>query len=224
MSFKTVSEYQADLIPAPNNIQPNFMAWVEANFQMPVDIQSLMEDYLEGFDINTAVGPQLEALGDILNLPRLLPYQPGGGRSAIVENDDTYRLILKCKIILTTWRGTKQEIYDFWKSFLPEYPILISDNQDMSMTVLIIGMPETLEDTISFALGDLTGHPEWGGLGTGYWAGFQNFIRSLVLHGYFSPKPSGVQVNYSFQDQPVFALGMNSDYLKGFGQGYWASF
>lgn len=116
---------------------------------------------------------------------------PQSGTSPVL-NDENYRLILKAKIIQNKWRGTKKELYDFWSQYFPSNPILIHDNQDMTMNVLVVGM-------------------------TG-------LNKELVENGYIVPKPAGVQVNYIFANEPVFAYDFNSDYLAGYSRGVWAYF
>lgn len=208
------------LIPAPNNLKPKFMAWVQDNAQPLVDVQTVMASFVEEFDISTAVGDQLDILGEILALPRTVNFDPGGGQSATL-NDDVYRIALKAQILKCTWRGTKKEIYDFWQAFLPEYPVLILDNQDMSMDVLVVGMPDTPVGAIYFGYDSDTVDIQ--GYDLGYWEGFTSVLRGLVTNGYFTPKPAGVQVNYSFLEDPGFAYDQDTSLLKGYDTGYWVS-
>ncbi len=63
-------------------------------------------------------------------------------------NDDNYRLVLKAKIIHNQWKGTKKELYDFWALYFPLNPILLQDNQDMSMDVTIYGMESQLQQDL----------------------------------------------------------------------------
>lgn len=215
------------LIPPPNSIQPNFMAWVQANIQPQVDIETVINDMVAAFDIDQAVGNQLDILGSILNVSRQVGFPPGGGASAILV-DDLYRVALKARIILNQWKGTKDEIYDFWQTWFPDYPVLIQDNQDMTMSVLVIGMPNDLTGTYMFALGPDGGPGPNGsilaGLGIGYWNGYQGILRDLVTYGYFTPKPAGVKVTYAFSDTVAFALGVENDHFQGLGQGSFISF
>lgn len=210
-----------DLIPPPNNIQPKFMEWLEKNFQPLIDSQTVINSMVEAFHIDEAVGDQLDVLGAILGLPRKVNFQPGGGASAILS-DDFYRIALKAKIIQNQWKGTKNEIYDFWETFLPQYPVLILDNEDMSMSVLVAGMPNDLAGTKSF--GYDAPDDEVGGYDEGYWEPFNGVLRDLVLNGYFTPKPAGVSVSYSFLEDPVFGYDLSSDLMKGYDEGEWISY
>lgn len=67
-----------DLIPPPNSISPKFMAWTAATIQPMVDIQNCALEIQNSFGIETAVGKQLDVLGDILGVSRIVNFQPGG--------------------------------------------------------------------------------------------------------------------------------------------------
>lgn len=71
-----------------------------------------------------------------------------GASVSPVLNDDDYRLILKAKIIKNQWKGTKQELYDFWAQYFPQYPIIIQDNQNMTQTVMIYGMTPGIQQEL----------------------------------------------------------------------------
>lgn len=209
------------LIPDPNSTQPKYMDWVGVNLQPFVDDQTVLDSFTDAFDLNQAVGVQLDKIGELLQLSRRLKFQPGGGLNANLS-DDRYRLALKAKILLNIWKGTKQEIYDFWRQYLPQYPILIGDGQDMSMTVLIIGMPNDTEDAIFFGYDTNTATIK--GYDQSYWEGFDGVLRGMVKNHYFLPKPAGVKVNYAFTDTAAFAYDFESDYLKGYDAGSWITF
>lgn len=218
MAEYTLQDY-LNLIPPPNSIQPNFMAWLEANAVKGVQIQDLYATFNAEFNLDTAVGDQLDILGQILGLSRTVNFQPQGGFNPVLD-DATYRLVLKAKIILNLWDGTKGQIYEFLNQFLPQYTFLILDNQDMSMTVLVIGMSNDLSGSITLAL-DLN-NDTYGGLDRGYFTGFSSFLRQLVTNGYFFPKPAGVLISYLFPDHPVLAFDSDTDNLKGLDLGYFA--
>ena len=221
-----INDYLA-LIPPPNSIQPNFMAWFEANAEIAVEIQECLNSFDSAFFVDTAEGVQLDIIGELVGLSREVDFDPGGGASSILP-DSLYRIALKAKILKNNWDGTKEQIYDFWAIWLPEYPVLIMDNEDMTMSVLVVGMPNDLTGTYIFAFGPEGGDGPLGsilaGWGTGYWEGYVGILRGLVSNGYFTPKPAGVSVDYAFQDTPAFAFGFDTDYLKGWGDGEWVSF
>jgi len=136
-----------DLIPPPNKIQPNLMGWLEANLTPDVDSGTLNEDMAAYFAIETAVGDQLDILGEILGLSRTVKFQPSGGVSPVLS-DENYRIVLKAKIIQNQWDGTKNQLYAFWDVYFPGTPIIILDNQNMTMDVFVVGLASTLQQEL----------------------------------------------------------------------------
>lgn len=215
-----------DLIPPPNSIAPNYISWLTAWLQLYIDTQTALNDLVTQFDINLAVGDQLDIIGELLGLSRLVNFQPGGGLSAEMT-DDQYRLVLQSKIILNQWDGTKAQIYEFWQTFFPQYPVIITDNQDMSMSVAVVGMPNDLTGTLSFgydSAGEADGDTTLWGYDIGYWEPFNSLLRDLVLNNYFVPKPAGVSVSYTFIDDIAFGYDIDTDLMKGYDEGYWIDF
>lgn len=51
------------------------LAWLAANLKLYQDAAACAEAMLSAFDLNTAVGSQLDILGSIIGIPRLLPFQ-----------------------------------------------------------------------------------------------------------------------------------------------------
>lgn len=211
---RTIAEY-LELIPPPSSLAPKFMAWMRVAMKISNDTQNVLNEIIEAFDIDTAVGNQLDVLGDLLNRPREVDFTPGGGASPILP-DSMYRVVLKAQILKNIWKGTKGEIYDFWEKFFPDNPVLITDNQDMTMTVTVVNVPTTLEGTVTFSYD--TDTDEEKGYDEGYWEGFQNIGIDLIENGYYTPKPAGVGVIYEFITDPVFAYDADSEFFKGYDE------
>jgi hypothetical protein len=212
-----VSDYTA-LIPGQNQNKPKFIGWLAANLQPIVDAQQAANELYKAFILDTAVGVQLDILGQQLGQSRTVNFIPEGGVSSTL-NDDLYRLILKAAILKNTWKGTRQEIYDFWIRVFPQYPIIIVDNQDMSMSYSIFGLPLDPSALMPFTYDSPTL-----GYDAGYWVNQSGgLLRELILHHYLTPKPAGVSVSYSFPTQVIFAYDQNSTYLKGYNAGNWIS-
>jgi hypothetical protein len=217
----TVDEYLAQLIPPPNNQQPKFLDWLNQNLKLIVDAQNVINSIGPSFYIANGVGAQLDRIGEILGLPRVLNFTPQGGVSPVME-DSIYRIALQAKILQNRWKGTKQEIYDFWTAYFPLYPILIQDNQDMTMTVYVLNVPNDNDNLLFFGYGPETGNIR--GYGTGYWVGFTGgLFQEIVKAGYFTPKPAGVRTNYVFTNKEIFAYGVDTGYLSGYGTGVWSA-
>ncbi|NOU95580.1 DUF2612 domain-containing protein [Paenibacillus sp. LMG 31456] len=126
------------LITSQHKVQPKFKAWLSSalsivndNFAMTVGIPS-------SFDIDTAVGNQLDVLGIIVGRNRTLNFQPAGGSSPVLD-DENYRLALKAKIAQNQWDGTIPQVYEIWNSLFPDVNLIVIDNQDMTMSALVDG-------------------------------------------------------------------------------------
>lgn len=206
------------LIPPPNSIQPNFMSWNRAHWQVQLDAQALNETMHLYFRIDTGVGAQLDILGEILDVARQVTFIPGGGISPVLP-DDLYRLVLRAKVLINKWDGTTKQIYDFWNKYLPQYKVIIIDNQDMSETILITGMDNDLVGIRLFGFGEDDANIT--GFGDGYWEPVNNLLRELVLHFYLLPKPAAVKVNFIFLEGQLFGFGEDNQYISGFGPTHW---
>ena len=121
-------------ITSQHKTKPNYMALLKARLEPFTDLARCLESFDEAFDLETAVGVQLDINGQFIGLNRLLTFQPDGGISPLLD-DFMYRLLLKAKISKNNWNGTATGMYKLWENLFPEYTILIRDNQDMTMTV-----------------------------------------------------------------------------------------
>ena len=131
--------------------QADYIATVSAVVQPYVDMQAQLATINGLFDLDVAVGQQLDTVGQWIGLTRFLSepldiyfswgvnglgwgkgvwYVPYGPSSSIVQLDDThYRILLKARVIANQWDGTIPGAYDAWDTlFAPEgYQILIQD-------------------------------------------------------------------------------------------------
>ena len=96
----------------------------------------------EDFDLETAVGDQLDTLGAILGINRTVSFEPTD--ASPILNDETYRIVLKAKIVRNHWNGQIGTLKAAWDILFPGQALLITDNQDMTMDVMIIGDFTTL--------------------------------------------------------------------------------
>lgn len=113
----------------PFNSKPKFVATVEASVDPLVQLQALLAELPQDFDIDTAVGAQLDAVGVRVGRERKLVtplpgffftwgdakrgwgkgiwYGPHDTQYGISLLDDgTYRRLLKAKVLANSWDGT----------------------------------------------------------------------------------------------------------------------
>jgi hypothetical protein len=95
--------------------------------------------------IDSAAGPQLDQLGSIVGAGRVVGFQPTGGGSPTLDDDD-YRLYIKAKVARNLWDGTLDGLQSVWAILFPDFKLAVLDNQNMTMTVFIVG---TISSTFS---------------------------------------------------------------------------
>ena len=212
-----VNQY-ADLITGARRT-PKFRAFIEAVCGPLCDAQAILRDIRGAFDLDTAVGVQLDAIGQWVGRTRYLegplttvyfswdelgvgwgegvwkgPYDPSTGLTML--QDDLYRRLLKAKIAANMWRGNVPDAYAVWAAAFadPGAVIIIQDNQDMSMSIGIAGIP------------------------------LDSVFRAMLLGGYIPLKPEGVRIEwYAVTEDggPLFAWNCDGDGLAGWAEGGW---
>lgn len=216
--MKTVEEYLA-LITSEHRDKPRFMATVRESIAPLVEVMNFLLSLPQAFDLDEAIGVQLDAVGLWVGISRRIatpitdvyftwddenlgweygvwkgPYDPDSG--LIDLPDDFYRIVIKAKIAANHWDGTIPGAYEAWKIVFNDTPIVIQDNQNMSM---VVGIPGT---TLS---------PIW---------------QELLTGGYIPLKPEGVQINYFSvsEDGPLFAWDVEeTSELAGWDIGSWGT-
>ena len=212
------------LISAWHSDKPKFMSTVAALAQPFVDAQAMLYSLTEAFDLDTAVGVQLDMVGQWIGRSRYLrgeitgvffsfdlpedrvgfdqgvwagPYDELYG--LVRMDDETYRDVLKLQAIANSWDGTIASIYEPLNRVFPG--IAIDDRGDrvdglMEMEVLIPGA----------------------------------LVSSLLLRALeqvFPVKPSGVRVNFietTVLTQPIFGFDIPASPggpFGGFDEGAW---
>jgi hypothetical protein len=199
--------------------QPKFIALCSARLEPYADLQTVLEALRLAFDLDEAVGVQLDAVGVRVGRSRFLetplegvyfswgedgvgwnegtwlgPYDPETGLTGLP--DDAYRTLLRAKIAANSWDGTVPSAYEIWEALFAAVGmfVVIQDNQDMTMT---IGVTGTYPDAVT---------------------------KALLAGGYIPLKPAGVAIDrYAIAPQggPLFVWGADSEQLSGWGAGSW---
>lgn len=208
------------LIPPLHADKPKFRALVSAitgSFDAQRQEAAGLYQY---FDLDTAIGAQLDAVGLWVGIGRNIntpitgvyfsldiagvgldqgvwkgPFDPDNGISVLP--DDTYRILIKAKIGANHWDGSM----DQWKAivqqvFPPDTLIFAQDNGDMTMTVGVAGnQPSAL------------------------------FI-ALLKGGYLPLKPEAIGIKYAIDtvnNTAIFGLDSSTPYVSGLDVGAWAT-
>jgi hypothetical protein len=194
------------------------MAMIAALVQPSVDLQNMFSNFSSLFDLALAVGNQLDIIGQWIGQPRNITTAltnvyfswgiaglgwnqgvwlgPGQSSSGLtVLSDDVYRILLQAVIAQNNWDGTVPGAYSIWNAVftIEQFQILIQDNQDMSMTILILTTSQI--DAVSLA---------------------------LLTNGLIVPRPAGVRITgYTQIAAPLFGWGLNTSLVAGWGIGNW---
>ncbi|BDH45770.1 hypothetical protein TUM12370_18140 [Salmonella enterica subsp. enterica serovar Choleraesuis] len=180
------------------NAKPLFEQHVDLSTRPVSDIAKTIDGLINSFDLEKAVGVQLDAVGQWIGRTREITapiegyffsfdipdlgfdygvwkdrYDPISGIMRV--SDDDYRTMLRAKIGANNWQGTSDELPALFKSIYPKGDIKItySDNQDMTMTVFVTGS----------AISPVT--------------------REIIRQGYLAIKPAGVTVNYQINGEQI---------------------
>ncbi|WP_186163593.1 DUF2612 domain-containing protein [Burkholderia gladioli] len=206
------------LITSEHRAEPRFMAMAEMLAAPLVDLMNVLGGAPALFDLDSAVGEQLDTVGEWIGLSRNVstplsgiyfsfdvpglgfdqgawkgPFDPETGLVAL--DDATYLMTLRAKIAANHWDGTPEGAADILDALAPAGThVFLEDHCDMSITIGIAGIqPSAL-----------------------YYA--------LLKQGLLSLKPEGVLVNYritSGQGAPLFGFDIDNQYVGGFDQGAW---
>jgi hypothetical protein len=217
---RAAADYQA-LVTPQHATKPKFMATVGAVAAPFADQQALAASLASVFDLDSAVGVQLDVVGKWAGRSRYIPVPlanlwfswgnaargwgkgiwkgPYDQTAGITElDDDTYRSLLRAKIAANSWDGravTAQVILDEFFGSAGTY-VFIQDNQDMSQ---IVGVSGAIPSSLYLA---------------------------LLAGGYVPVKPAGVKTSYmvtTAQSAPLFGFGVSNQFIDGWGVGAWGA-
>lgn len=186
----TTDEYLA-LITQEHKDKPKFVATVSASVSPFSKLQEVMRKFVSDFDVDTAIGVQLDQVGLWVGVTRTIGVpiagyyftwddvvadgwengvwkgigDPDAGFTQLP--DDIYRALIKAKIQANHWRGDIAGAYDIINAALSaDNVVKIVDNHDMTMTVQVT-------DNV-----------------------LPSVEQAIVMAGYLPIKPAGVKANY----------------------------
>lgn len=209
------------LITSLHRGKPKFAAMIKALVEPIVAQQAFMEHLPLDFDLDRAIGVQLDKVGEWVGRTRFVKipiagawfswdtewkgwdqgvwYQPQYDTPDGIArlDDDTYRTLLRAKIAANNWDGTLPSAKATLEILFPngETSIIVTDNQDMTITFGVAGV-------IPSAL----------------------FI-ALLSQGYLPLKPEGVRAEYLIAtvDGPLFGWDVENEFIAGWDEGAWGA-
>lgn len=163
---RSVLDDYISLITSEHNDKPNFISVLSSILQPFVDEQNLLRNIPSLYDLDLAVGSQLDVVGQWVGLSRRLqlpiagvyfsldieglgldqgvlqqPFDPVSGLTSL--DDNTYRLMLYAKIAANIWDGSLAQAEQILSEIFASSPgtlVFIQDNFDMSMYIGLAGV------------------------------------------------------------------------------------
>jgi len=217
----TTRDQYTRLITSQHIDKPRYVETVGVSVEPFSKIQKVLEALPKDFDIDNAIGVQLDAVGIWVGRSRRIDVPLTGvyfswdglisegwsqgvwqgqfdPNSGLVDlPDDAYRTLLKAKIAANNWDGSIPGAYEVWvQAFSADKVLVIQDNQDMTM---VFGLAGTALSSVE---------------------------KALLLNGYIPLKPEGVQVSYyAILPEDGLLFGWDVDDPSAFGGwdvGQWA--
>ena len=199
--------------------RPKYMAMLSAALQPLVDANNFTASIPSFFDLDSAVGVQLDVVGEWVNETRQVKvpipnpwfswddYNRGWDRGVWFQpydvgntiynlNDDYFRRLIKAKIAADNWDGSLQSVYTIYNTLFdnPNVKLIVDDKMALQV---IFALTKFIPDSITLEL----------------------FSRD-----YLPLTPSGIKKWYfvtSIQNVPIFGWDMSNDQVAGWGAGAW---
>ena len=126
------------LVTYRNSLKPKYMEFLRTILEHPVSMAAVTDSFLYAFDLDNAAGVNLDTIGALIGMNRLLPFVPTTGTREM--NDDEYRSMIRLKIARNVWDGRNADVNNIYRSIFPELNIKYVDNQDMTVTIHFTGV------------------------------------------------------------------------------------
>lgn len=209
-----------DLVTSAYRDKPNFIAALTAALQPFADSLVQITEIPKNYDLDTAVGSQLDVVGQWVGVTRNLsvpltgvyfsfntpglgfnqgvwkgPFDPLTGLTQLP--DDHYRLLLRSKILNNQWDGSLDSAYSVY-SLVFNQPGVGFFIQEFGGLTIALGVYGNVPTPVTLA---------------------------LLTQGYLDVKPAGVRIsNYLSPSQagPIFSFNLNNSDFGGFNNSAWA--
>lgn len=209
------------LVTSEHASKPNYMAMLSATLQPIADTIAVLQAIPAAYDVDTAVGSQLDEDGNWVGIGRNIAtpltgvffswataglgwgqanWTPGLNVTQLTSLPDAqYRTLLYAKIAANHWDGTIPGAYSVFDTVFQGtgFGVLIQDLQGMHMAFALTG---PVPDAVT---------------------------QALFTNGYFNLKPAGVRIDKYYlppvSNVPYFGFGVENSFIAGWGVGYWGA-
>lgn len=176
-----------------HNDKPLFRQTIGLITQPLLDNQTTLLGLPDDFDLDDALGAQLDVIGLWVGMGRVVNSDKDG---VITMDDDTYRMVLRVKIQANHWDGTMEALPGIYAGLSASLgaTIFVVDNFDMTMDIYVSGtrLSPLMRTIISMGLLDIK--PE----------GVR--VRNHII---------------SSDTGKLFGFNLNNDFIAGFNTGVW---
>lgn len=211
-----VADY-LNLITSEHRQQPLYLQTVALDVTVQVQVQDLLSQMIPLFDLDLAVGSQLDILGKWIGASRNVAIPIAGiffsWDDMVTDGwdygtwiptpaptlltslpDDAYKNLLRARIAANNWDGTIESAYAIWAAIFPKYQLLFQDNQNMTYDLGITG---GIVDALTLA---------------------------LITMGYLPLRPEGVRIVKYYvatDSNKAFGWDVGSALLGGWDEASW---
>lgn len=130
------NEKYMNLITSEYATCPRFIAYNESLLEPLLTTNDTLLDFANVFNLDNAVGDQLDKCGELVALTRVLPFS--NPDVPPILPDDLFKLVIKARIYSNHWDGTLEGLQQLIVQLFPQSSFEIVDNQDMSMQIIMI--------------------------------------------------------------------------------------
>ncbi len=217
-----MSKY-TELITNYHSTKPLFLSHIDLSTHPLIDVNAAVDSLVTAFDIDEAVGAQLDVLGEWIGRSRIVsqpiagiyfswdsdglgydqgvwqgPYDPDSGFTSL--SDEVYRVVLKTKVAINNWDGKNDSLPGILDNALKGSGLRmqIIDNQDMTIGIWVF--PDTDITEVSLEL------------------------LAAIRQGYLTVKAAGVfsgEIQTPSEGQLFFGWDLDNDYIAGWDKGAW---
>ena len=145
------------LITSEHATKPLYVEYVEAFLSFISPAVDILNDFQTLFNLQNAEGDQLDILGGLVGVSRVLPVDNPEVNSVL--EDDMYRKVILARILSNRWDGTRKGLENIMAMIFPGLPSNIIDNQDMSVIINVIDPQATEEFKTLLELGYILPKP-----------------------------------------------------------------
>ena len=239
--------------------KPKFFAHVDLSTRPLIDVSASVSGLVADFDVDTAIGDQLDIVGKWVGVSRAVaapisgvflewdkervgwdqgvwlgPYQATNELTYL--SDDVYRIVIKARIGINNWDGQNDTLPGILETALAGTGInlIVIDNQDMSISVLIVVDSEYIIPEIDRLIFDSAiNKGPFIPLPEGYTPSRYDInpidklpaeMTFVIRAGLLTVKAAGVRIRETITPSngyKFFGFDVDTDYIAGFDSGAW---